>query len=335
MLWGSVLGGYPRSGYVRHEMRDAERGDSAFLFHEAAIALASASVIGTQVASGMRYATDGMIDFHDIFRPFARSWRNVSIDGLIRYFDNNFFYRIPVFNGEPDPARFVWASRVKAFKSISSPIGMKVVIPGPLSFLLMGKNESGLKERELGYSIAKAISLEAKAAEKAGAAVMQIDEPILSDQEINDDLGDLEVELLSIISSSIRLPTILSIYFDVPRKEIYEKIINAKVDYISLDVADSPRRAMELINAKGFGDKRPVLGLIDARRIHDDNYDKIKDMARSVAKNHEEVGITTTTWFDTIPYSFAIRKTQLLGIYLERLGNDLKLEVINPITEVR
>ncbi|AFZ70972.1 methionine synthase II (cobalamin-independent) [Caldisphaera lagunensis DSM 15908] len=334
-LWGAVLGGYPRSIDVRHEMRDLERGDSIYLDHEILIAISSSSVIGAQVSSGLKYVTDGMLDFHDIFRPFLESWRNVSIAGLLRYFDNNFFYRIPIFTGEPDVEKFVWPQRIRFYKKVAYPSLLKAVIPGPLSLTLMGENHSNLSKEDLANSISSILSMEAEKAEKAGAGMIQIDEPILSDHEISEEDAELAKELISNIAKRVKIPTTLSIYFDIPKKEVYEKIIDTKVNYISLDIMDSPSRGLELIKSKGFSDKKPILGLIDSRRIYDDNCDKIKEIISNVLNlEKEEIGITTTTWFDVIPYNFAIRKTYLLGYCLEKLGNELNAEIINPIKEV-
>ncbi|MGC8566278.1 MAG: methylcobalamin--homocysteine methyltransferase [Caldisphaera sp.] len=334
-IWGEILGGYPRSANVRHAMRDLEKGESSLLDHESLIAMSSSTVIGVQLSAGMRYVSDGMIDFHDIFRPFLESWRNVSITGLLRYFDNNFFYRIPVFTGEPDPSRFVWPHRIRTYSKVSYPAGMKAVIPGPTTILLMGKNQTGLSNEDLAYSIASVLSMEAEQAEKGGARFLQIDEPMLSDQDIKADDAVLARDLISVITKKVKIPTSLSVYFDVPRKDVYEKILDSGVNYISLDVSDSFSRALNLIKEKGFGDKKPILGLIDARRLHDDDYNKIKEAIKGVIGiEKEEIGVTTTTWFDVIPYNFAIRKTFLLGSFVERLANDLNLEVINPIKEV-
>jgi 5-methyltetrahydropteroyltriglutamate--homocysteine methyltransferase len=334
-LWGAVLGGYPRSIHARHEMRDLEKGESTYLDHEIKIALISSAVIGSQVASGLRYVTDGMLDFHDIFRPFLESWRNVSITGLLRYFDNNFFYRIPVFTAEPDIESFVWPKRIRAYSKAAYPSAIKVVIPGPLSLVLMGKNQSGLSKEDLAYSISSILAMEAEKAEKAGAGIIQIDEPILSDHEITKEDADLAKDLISNIVKRVNIPTTLSVYFDIPKKEVYEKLIDTKVKYLSLDVMDSPSRFLDLIKSQGFSDKKPVLGLIDARRIHDDDYSKIKEILINIIKmENEEIGVTTTTWFDVIPYNFAIRKTYLLGSYLEKIANELNAEFINPIKEV-
>ena len=324
-IWGQVLGGFPRSREQRHNMRDVERGDASLHESTTTLLLSASAVIGVQEAANLRLVTDGMLDWHDIFRPFVSAWRGVTTDGLLRYFDNNFFYRVPVFLDRPDPAYFVWPPRLKTLSRVAEPWPMKVVVPGPLSFLLMSKNASGLSKEELGAAIASALQMEVKAAERAGAAAVQIDEPILSDQELSRDEARFGVELVNSIVSQLSVPTTLAVYFNAPRDDIYDEILEAKTTYISIDVADSPARSLDLLKRKGMPGHKPILGVIDARRLEDDDYARVKEWVAAVAKlGFEEISLTTTTWFDVIPYRFSLRKTFLLGLYVERLANELR-----------
>ncbi len=323
-LWAMTLGGYPRPRETRHTLRDIERGAVAANDFSWKVTITEAGLIVAQEAVGLRYVVDGMVDWHDIFRPFVGAWRNVATDGLLRYFDNNFFYRVPVFVDKPDPSTFVWAPRIRAFAPIAEPSPLKAVIPGPLSFTLMSKNASGLSKEELAEGIASALSMEAQQAEAAGAGAIQIDEPILSDQDTSSDDARLAVELINRIASQLKIPTVLAIYFDVPTDAVYSEALEAKTTYLSLDIADAPKRALNLLAKHGFGDHRPVMGVIDARRIEDDSLDRVKDWVRQALKGYDgEAGITTTTWFDVIPYTYSLRKTVLLGRYAEVLRGEM------------
>ena len=322
-LWAMVLGGYPRAREVRHTLRDIERGVVSGAQSAWNIMSAGATLIGAQEAAGLRFVVDGMVDWHDIFRPFVSSWRNVALDGLLRYFDNNFFYRVPVFFDKPDPSEFVWPPRILSYVHVAEPSPLKAVIPGPLTFTLMSKNASGLSKEELAEGIASVLAIEAKQAEAAGAGAIQIDEPILSDPDTTRDDARLAVELVNSITSQLKVPTILAVYFDVPRDEVYSEILEARTTYISIDIADAPKRALDLIARQGFGEHKPVLGVIDARRIEDDSLDRVKEWVGQALRGYDgEAGITTTTWFDVIPYTYSLRKTFLLGRFAEALRGE-------------
>jgi 5-methyltetrahydropteroyltriglutamate--homocysteine methyltransferase len=322
-VWASPLGGYPRSRVVRRALRDYERGLLGYGELERVVGEATAVIIGSQLSSGVSHVVDGMVDWHDMFRPFVESWRNVTVSGLLRYFDNNFFYRIPVFTGEPEANKLVWAPRVRRYAPLAEPSGFKIVVPGPITFTLMSTNKSGYSDSELAEAIARLLAGEVKAAVEAGASMVQVDEPILTDPDTIRDMAVLAVELVnSIVGVAGGAKTVLALYFDVPKSDVYDVILDVKANCISVDVMDAPERALKLLESKGFGGHCGVLGLINSRVIYDDPLDKLVDLAVSIARSSgvEELGVTTTTWLDLIPYSYSLRKTHLLGVLSSKVS---------------
>jgi len=334
LLWSMVLGGYPRSRLARYTMRDLDSGRLSAFDGASRIALATAHVVGAQVSAGMRYVVDGMLDWHDLFRPFVESWRNVYLDGLIRYFDNNFFYRIPVFRGEPEPQRLVLPGRVRGLAPLAEPAGVKAVLPGPVTLARLGRNESGLEDEELVARIARALAEEVRGAAEAGAGIIQVDEPFLADMDATAEDAELASEALEVLRKAAGgKPLVLAVYFDVPRLEVFKKLTGMDVDYLSLDVGDAPSRAVELVKS-GCRVSGLAVGVIDARRLYDDDLESVASLVDKVvgACRPDEVVLTTTTWLDLIPYRFSLRKTALLGRYAEVISERLGLEYVSPIT---
>ncbi|MEM4681260.1 MAG: methylcobalamin--homocysteine methyltransferase [Acidilobaceae archaeon] len=324
-VWTSPLGGYPRNRAVRRLLRDYEMGLVSREEVELALLKNSSVIIGAQLASGMDYVTDGMLDWHDPFRPFVSAWRNVTASELLRYFDNNFFYRVPVFTGLPEANNTVWPQRVKSLRQLAEPAGFKVVLPGPITFASLSKNASGKSFEELAYSIAKLLAREARASVEAGCSFIQIDEPFLSDLGATRDHGALAAELASLIAKeSEHAKTALAIYFGVPKPEVYEQLLASRVSCISIDVIDSLSDALKLVEAKGFPGYCPVLGLVNSRTIYDDDLAKLADLAVRLARGQEELGLTTSTWLDLIPYEYSIKKTRLLGALAEIVRGALR-----------
>lgn len=324
-VWGMVLGGYPRGRWARHALRDYERGSITRLGLEEVLLAAHSEVIGAQKAAGLPVVVDGMIDWHDIFRPFAKSWRNVAVDGLLRYFDNNFFYRIPVFTGEPDVIDPVLPQRVRLYAPLAHPAGIKVVIPGPVTLARLSRNRSGMDDAELAEKIASALRVEVEGAFKEGAVMVQVDEPFLADVDATRDDAILARDLVGKIVSGYEDKSILAVYFNFPDKEIYETILDSPTRYLALDIADYPGRALEVIKSKGLGNHTPVLGVIHARRIYDDNLEEALKWVKSALDDSvEEIVVTTSSWLDLIPHRYSLRKTILLGrlveLAAERLG---------------
>ncbi|MCE4628479.1 MAG: hypothetical protein F7C34_04970 [Desulfurococcales archaeon] len=324
IVWGMVLGGYPRSRLARYALRDAERGSIPYLELHKRIALASAEIIGAQKAAGLPVVVDGMVDWHDIFRPFIRSWRNVSVNGLLRYFDNNFFYRIPVFTGEPDIIEPVWPQRVREYSLLADPATLKVVLPGPLTLAKMSEHP-GFRDEEIADLVANLLSREVSLVQEYGVYV-QIDEPILSDRKATRDDATLAVDLASKILGPVSDRGIFAVYFDFPSKQVLEKLLEVKARYLMLDIEDSPARARE--NAVPLTGHVPVVGIVDGRRIHTDRLsDTTVSIVKALAEETDEVVVTTTTWMDLIPYRYALKKTSILGEIVRELASRVGGEV--------
>ncbi len=319
LVWGMVLGGYPRSRTARYALRDYERGRISLSEYHSRMLLVHAEVIGAQKAAGLPVVVDGMIDWHDMFRPFVESWRNTAVDGLLRFFDNNFFYRIPVFTGEPDIVSPVLSKRVREFAGLADPAGLKVVVPGPVTLASMSRNETGLDKAELAEKIAVVVRREVELALESGASMVQIDEPFLADVDAARDDAILAKDLVNEIVKGFEDKSILAIYFNMPSSDVFEEVLDVKAKYVMVDVADAWNRAVERLNEKGIGGHTPVLGVVDARRIHDDDFNKIKSHLDRIEplRNVEELVLTTTAWLDLIPYRYSLRKTSLLGRLVE------------------
>ncbi len=284
--------------------------------------MVASEIIGAQKAAGLPVVVDGMVDWHDIFRVFVRSWRNVSVNGLLRYFDNNFFYRIPVFTGEPDIIEPVWPQRVRELSLIADPSTLKIVLPGPVTMAKMSKTtETGISVEELARLIANLLRREVELTLEYNVYV-QIDEPILSDRRASPSDAELAVELAEEIAGPALDRAIIAVYFDFPGREVLERLVESKIRYIMLDIADSPARARE--NAIPLSGHVPVLGLVDGRRIHTDRLsDKLMKPVRVLAEGAGEIVVTTTTWMDLIPYRYALKKTMIVSEMVREVASML------------
>ncbi len=319
-----VLGGYPRSDrYRRLRRRLEEKAEETTWRVGQVLVEDTMMIIGIQLGSGMTAVVDGMMDWHDPLRPFAEAWLNTGLGELARWFDNNFFYRKPVFTDLPSPKYYVWPPRVRhVIEALPEGVGLKIVVPGPLTFAKLSHNKTGKSEWELAEAIAEILSAEARLSVEAGASIIQIDEPYLADVDVSVDDAVHAVNLINKIVKGLNASSRIAIPYNVPVPEVYEAILEAKVDYIVIDLADNPAKALSLLKNKGLGGHGLGLGIVQARDIYPDPYEKIRDVAREAYASTgkpEKVLLTTSAWLDLIPFRYAIDKTRLLGMYAAKL----------------
>jgi 5-methyltetrahydropteroyltriglutamate--homocysteine methyltransferase len=328
VVTAEVLGGYPRSERTRKILRNyEERGEVAQSEAVQSIWSDTVLLLGVQLGAGLDVVVDPAVEWHDPLRPFVEAWRNVTVGGLLRWFDNNFFYRVPVFVDLPDPMRFVLSPRVRFMRSmLPRDVKLKVVLPGPLTFVKLSKNLTGKDAAELAESIKEALSLEVKQAVASGADVVQLDEPFLADVDASVDDARLAVDLANDLlsaASSAGGETRFAVYYGVPSKEVYSEIVNVKADYLILDVVSQRRRAIELLEGQGAIRDSIGLGLVDGRNLYMEKLDKdILPLVEKLAAEGSlrKLLVTTSTPLYLLPFGSAIKKTELLGRIKSQLG---------------
>src|SRR2546428_221600 len=101
----TVLGAYPKPPEegkpftLRKTLHALERGDVTQEDVTAAVRELTKEMIAEQEAAGIDLVTSGHASWEDILTPFARHMAGFEIGGLIRWFDNNVYYRRPVATG--------------------------------------------------------------------------------------------------------------------------------------------------------------------------------------------------------------------------------------------
>ena len=91
---------YPRSEDVVAATRGRERGRTSQDDVERAFAQDRQGFILTQREAGLDYFSDGLLRWQDIFRPFVEMCQGLDAHTLVRWFDNNAFFRAPEVTGE-------------------------------------------------------------------------------------------------------------------------------------------------------------------------------------------------------------------------------------------
>jgi 5-methyltetrahydropteroyltriglutamate--homocysteine methyltransferase len=89
--------------------------------------------VDEQIEAGIDLPTDGQIQWDDLVSPFARTWKNTAVGGLIRFFDNNTYYRRAQINGDVSVNTPAAAADFRVAQAAASR-PLKAVLPGPLTF---------------------------------------------------------------------------------------------------------------------------------------------------------------------------------------------------------
>lgn len=136
-------------------------------------------------ASGIYRFSDGMLRWDDIFNPLVSSIRGVRVDGLRRFYDNNYFFKMPVIEDriaypEPVASRMLLKSLEVADKLGIQRRRVSLTLPGPYTLatnsLVMGSSYSSTESLMRDYA-EKVILREAEEILKIGVANLDLQEP--------------------------------------------------------------------------------------------------------------------------------------------------------------
>jgi 5-methyltetrahydropteroyltriglutamate--homocysteine methyltransferase len=350
-------GSYPRIGdggelqALRRTIAGLDRGERAPGDVAAAEDEMTRRALEEQARAGIELVTDGQIRWNDPVSHLAGKMENVRVNGLLRFFDTNFYFRQPVLAGRPacrgplvvEEYRFAQQAlaglsdgRSAALKVTPVLTGerhlvaeaaivpaaapkLKAVLTGPYTLARLSLVEDGassrLEDRVLAY--AEILSAEARALEEAGAEFIQVDEPAILLHP--DDWAIFSEGLVRVAQGKGKARLALYVYFhDCVR--LYEKLAALPVDVLGLDFSYNP----ELVGVVATsGAPRPLgLGLVDGRNTM---LEKPESVARQLERMlpkiaGEESYLGPSCGLEYLPRDRAFAKLELLGKIRAALG---------------
>ena len=309
----------PKAINLRRELNLFDRGEIGWEELELAYKETIRRVLKEQEEAGLDILTDGQIRWDDLVTPFAKKMDGVEIGGLIRFFDNNFYYRQPVLVG---PVRLREPATVNDFRFASSLTKrpMKAVIPGPYTMARLCRDNYYKDLERLTLELARALRDEALALKEAGATILQIDEPSLC---FNPEDAELAKEGIKIITDGLTLEVALCLYFG-SIKGLLGKLSHFPVQVLILDLVSRGENLEELFRSKvpqGLG-----LGLIDARNTKMERREDIIEILRRVSKAYPDrspLYLTPNCGLEFLPHREAFKKMQLMVSIARRFNEGL------------
>ncbi len=320
-IQSAIEGGYPRVG-DSHEGQRLRRAIGELDVKKITLSRFKAvqddvtkEVIKEQEAAGMDIVTDGMIRWGDPFSYVAGRLGGFSVNGLIRYFDTNFYYRQPEAKGKIKWTSPVLVSDFKFAKNAAKR-AVKVVMAGPYTLCTHSKNFSYKNGKVFVMDTAKALNKELLALQKAGCGYVQIDEPnIVKNKK---DIG-LFCEAFRALTSGLngKMRVGLTTFFgDVTG--IYKDILKLPFQVLGLDFVDG-KENFKLVN-KDFS-KELQAGLIDARNTKMENKNELETSVLKLAKcvNPHALYVSPNCSLEFLPRDKAAAKMKLIASVVKSL----------------
>ncbi len=310
----TVVGSYPktpnrpRPARLRSAINRFDRDEiTAEEFHQIEDEV-TAEVLQEQAEAGLDLITDGQVRWEDEQTYLARKLTGVSLNGLIRWFDTNMYYRQPVVEGAP-----TWHEPITVrdyrFAVENSAKPVKPVLTGPYTLARLSVDQHYHSVEALATALAEALNQEAKALQEAGTTLIQFNEPaILQHKEDFAAFADICRRLVD----GLTVETALYLYFG-DAEEIYPQILDLPFELIGLDFVTSAKN--EALLQRSRFTKKLGLGIVDARNTKMESSEEIAERIRTLTRDvsPDQVHVSPSAGLEFLPREVAQEKLRRLA----------------------
>ena len=308
----TVVGAYPKNSDERQDLRRAlhklDRDELDVAGIDRVYDETTAWAIGEIESAGIDVVNDAQIRWDDLLAPLAAAWGNVERGPLERFYDNNTYFRQPIISGAIESDGRALVGPYTQAKRVAKR-ELKAAICGPLTFATLTAEDKQYKNLEARTrAVAGAIARELEGLKKAGATLVDIEEPALSAHPELIDLARAAFDELA--KAGIALA--LNPYF-FPSDRIIEKLAAFPVQQIGVDVR-SRESSAKAIDRLGAVKQTVVLGVVDARNTRIETGREIGDLVEAAVKRvgEERLWLSPTTGLEYLPHDVALKKLTAL-----------------------
>ena len=305
----TVIGAYPKISDEHQDLRRAlHRHDRGELEADGLAAVLDESTrwaIGELDWAGIDVINDGQVRWDDMLAPFARAWNGCDRGPLERFYDNNTYFRQPVITG---PITTAGTTLVRDFEFARREARgeLKAAVCGPLTFATLAEDSHyrSLEDRTL--AVADAIAAEIRGLGKAGATLVDVEEPALVAHPEHFALARAAIERLA----AAGVPLALQTYF-FPADPLLEALAAFPVAQIGIDVRSRETHVLEKLNTVR---QTVVLGVVDARNTRVETERELVGFIEAALKKipADYLWLAPTTGLEYLPHDVAVQKLKVL-----------------------
>jgi len=325
------IGSYPRVGDDREEQKlrraisryetdEISEDELKDVQHEVI-----REVIDEQETAGVDQVTDGQIRWYCPFSHMVRKMNGTDINGLVRYFDTNFYFRQPLIHESPERNGSITGPAFEVASSAASTT-VRSILTGPFTlakYSIPASDDEDLDLRTLANNYAAAIAEEIRDLSERGAEIVQLEEHGLRDAE-SEEQKELFLDALRRVREEAGEDVTLSVAFSYGSPiEALPLLEELAADEVVLDLVYEEDTADELTGIDT--DRDLVLGVVNARNTKLEDPETEADRFAPVVESldHDQVTLSPSTGLELLPRDRAQDKLSTLVDIKQELQNTL------------
>ncbi len=307
---------YPRSEDVVAATRGIERGRTSPEEVEAAYRSDREDFIGAQREADLDYFSDGLLRWQDLFRPLVQLSGGMDARTLVRWFDNNSFFRAPEVTGDLT----VTAALPAAIAGDEDlPEARMATLPSPYLFSRAAQSDEDRDAlmmsltREILRPVCEGLA-------RRGYRLIQLQEPWLVYFGIDADGWDeFEKALLELRNATEGVTLALHTYFGDAGPYV-DRLRRLPVDAVGVDFVQTDLDELGTKWETGI-----VAGVLDGRSSPIESTDGTVEFVRRMAETIQPTSlfVTSNCELEFLPRDLARQKVLRLGEVSARLKEQL------------
>ena len=303
----TVIGGYPRPDWFKAHLKSCEGSQKAYSGGmDAEYQRAVKEVVTAQKDAGIMLCADGQLLWQDMLCYLCAKLSGFEMGGLIRYFDNNNYYRMPEAKARIERDGELVVSEYKEAKKYA--LEIKPVL-SCYSLAQLSKNSFYKDKKEFILDLAKAMNLEARELAAAGAKYIQVDEPALLYAGKEDIITAKEA--FDVLTRGIGAKFIIATYYK-GAGNVFPELLDFPVDVIGLDYVEGYAENLGLLEE--YAPKKILqAGVVDGRTTRMEKKEFVRKKIDEIsALTGPDLFVSPNTGLEYLPYQKAGEKISVL-----------------------
>ena len=242
-----------------HQKDDLIGGDESAEI-TAAYDRARSEVVDRQQSAGLDRIVEGQLRWDDMLAHPLAVADAVEMKGIVRYYDNNNFYREPVVSDDLAATGDIAAELDAADEQVDE--GLQAVLPGPYSLADLATDEHYGDDAAFLDAIADFLAEEA--GQFPDVETLFLLEPSLVENAPEDGEDERASEAIDTVANAVDADVVAHTYWGALEEKVYAHLMDAGIEAIGFDLISD--HDQNVYNVQEYGTKDDVaLGLVDGQ----------------------------------------------------------------------
>lgn len=299
-------------GHQKHDLVDGDEDEEIISVYDQA----REEVIERQQDANLDRVVEGQLRWDDMLAHPLAVHDNVETQGIVRYYDNNNFYRDPVVTGELTFDGDI-AAELDAASEFASADELQAVVPGPYSLADLATDEYYGDEDDFLAAVSDFLAGEVEAFPEV--ETLFVLEPSLVENAPGDGADERASEAIDAVTTAAPADTdvVVQTYWGALTEKVHAHLLDADFDALGYDFVSNHEDNLYNINEYGTKDSIAA-GVVDGQNTLVEEPEAIAERAdwledNTPATDFETIYLTPNTETFYLPYSTFQEKLAALG----------------------